>query len=70
MYEPPVGTGLIQEAAEEISIPFVAIGAITLDNIDEILKAGAVSVAVCSAIISSKDVLSATKRFKNKLAIE
>ena len=66
-YEPPVGLGLIQKVAREITIPFIAIGAITLDNLDEVLKAGATSVAVCSAIISSEDILSATKRFKERL---
>jgi len=70
VYEPPVGPGLIQEVAKEINIPFVAIGAITLDNLEEVLKAGATSVAVCSAIISSKNILSSTKQFKNKLSIE
>ncbi len=69
-YEPPVGPGLIQEVAKEINIPFVAIGAITLDKLDEVLKAGATSVAVCSAIISSEDIFSSTKLFKNKLTLE
>lgn len=68
MNEPPVGLEIIQEAAKEINIPFIAIGAITLENIDEVLKAGASSVAVCSAIISSKDILSSTKKFKDKIA--
>lgn len=66
----PVGPRLIQEAAKEINIPFLAIGAINPDNLDEVLKVGASGVAVCSAIIGSKDVLSATKRFKNKLTLE
>jgi len=60
----------LQEVAKEITIPFVVIGAITLDNLDEVLNAGATSVAVCSAIISSKDIFSSTKLFKNKLLIE
>ena len=69
MNEPPVGLEIIQEAAKEINIPFIAIGAITLENIDEVLKAGASRVAVCSAIISSKDILSSTKKFKDKIAL-
>ncbi len=66
-YEPSIGLEVIQEISGEISIPFLAIGAITLENLDEVLKAGASRVAVCSAIISSKDILSTTKEFKNKL---
>jgi thiamine-phosphate pyrophosphorylase len=66
-YEPSIGLEVIQEISREISIPFLAIGAITLDNLDDVLKAGASRVAVCSAIISAKDILSTTKEFKNKL---
>jgi thiamine-phosphate pyrophosphorylase len=66
-YEPSIGLEVIQEISREISIPFLAIGAITLDNLDEVLNAGASRVAVCSAIINSKDILSTTKEFKNKL---
>ncbi len=66
-YEPSIGPEVIQEISREISIPFLAIGAITLENLDEVLKAGASRVAVCSAIISSKDILSSTKIFKEKL---
>lgn len=67
-YEPPVGLKVVQEILKEINIPVFAIGAITLENLDEVLKAGASRVAVCSAIINSKDTLSTTKEFKNKLS--
>ncbi len=67
--EPPVGLEVVQEVAEKISIPFVVIGAITLENLAEVLKTGATGVAVCSAIISSKDVLSSTRQFKDKLTL-
>ena len=66
-YEPSIGLEVIREISREISIPFLAIGAITLENLDDVLKAGASRVAVCSAIISSKDILSTTKEFKNNL---
>ncbi|MDR4506077.1 MAG: thiamine phosphate synthase [Candidatus Scalindua sp.] len=65
--EPPVGLGLIQEVIKEISIPFIAIGAINLSNLDQILKAGASRVAVCSAIISTEDIFISTRKFKQKL---
>ncbi len=67
--EPPVGLEVVQEVAEKINIPFVVIGAIALKNLDEVLKTGATRVAVCSAIISSKDILSSTKQFKDKLTL-
>lgn len=66
-YEPSIGLEVIQELSREINIPFLAIGAITLENLDEVLKAGASKVAVCSAIIGSDDIALTTRRFKEKL---
>jgi len=66
-YEPSVGIQIIREISETVNIPFIAIGAITLGNLDEVLKAGASRVAVCSAIIGSNDIYSSTKQFKEKL---
>ncbi len=66
-YEPSVGIEVIQEISESINIPFIAIGAITLENLSEVLKAGASRIAVCSAIIGAKDIYSSTKQFKEKL---
>ncbi|MHC4268797.1 MAG: thiamine phosphate synthase [Planctomycetota bacterium] len=66
-YEPSVGLKVVQEVSREINVPIFAIGAITLENLDDVVKAGASRVAVCSAIINSKDIYSSTKRFKTKL---
>ena len=69
-YEPSIGIEIIQEISGAVNIPFIAIGAITLENLDEVLKAGASRVAICSAIIGSKDILSTTRQFNNKLTTE
>ena len=67
-YEPSVGIEIIQKISEAVvNIPIIAIGAITLENLDEVLKAGASRIAVCSAIIDSKDIYSSTRQFKEKL---
>ncbi|MHC4321312.1 MAG: thiamine phosphate synthase, partial [Planctomycetota bacterium] len=66
-YEPSIGIEIIQEISNTVNIPFIAIGAITLENLDEVLEAGASRVAVCSAIISTQDILSTTRQFKEKL---
>jgi len=66
-YEPSIGIEVLQKISEAIDIPFIAIGAITLENLDEVLNAGASRVTVCSAIIGSKDIYSSTKRYKEKL---
>ena len=66
-YEPSIGIKVIQELSGAVNIPIIAIGAITLKNLDEVLKAGASRVAACSAIIGSKDIYSSTKQYKEKL---
>ncbi|MDP6925405.1 MAG: thiamine phosphate synthase [Candidatus Scalindua sp.] len=66
-HEPSVGIEIIREISGTVNIPLIAIGAITLDNLDEVLKAGASRIAVCSAIIGSKDIYSSTRQFKEKL---
>lgn len=63
----PVGTRLIGQVVNEISIPFFAIGGINTNNIRQVLDAGAVRVAICSAIISQEDVLSAARGFCREL---
>ena len=66
-HEPFIGLEVIQEVSGTVNIPIIAIGAINLENLDEVLKAGASRVAVCSAIIGSKDIYSSTKQYKEKL---
>lgn len=68
-YEPSVGIDIIREISGTVNIPIIAIGAITLDNLDSVLNAGASRVAVCSAIIGSKDIYSSTRQFKEKLDV-
>ncbi|OPY66457.1 MAG: Thiamine-phosphate synthase [Syntrophorhabdus sp. PtaU1.Bin002] len=46
---PAVGLAYVREAATQLEIPFVAIGGIDLSNIDDVLAAGAKTVAVVRA---------------------
>jgi len=57
------------EMLAETGIGHVAIGGVTLDNIQEVLRAGARSVAVCSAITESADPTSACRAFKERLNV-
>lgn len=66
-HEPEAGLGYISEVAREIKIPFFAIGSITIENLEDVLRAGASRVAVCSAIIGAKDITKSTRAFKYKL---
>ncbi|HOK39915.1 MAG TPA: thiamine phosphate synthase [bacterium] len=62
----PVGTELIKkviEYKEKINIPFYAIGGIKLENVKEVLAAGARNIAVVTGIITAKDVYETTKKF-------
>lgn len=67
VYEPPVGLDYLKEVKREITIPFVAIGAINHENLSEILLAGGLCVAICSAIICSDNILQTTQSFKSQL---
>ena len=64
---PPVGVELVRQYANEIKIPFFAIGGITMQTLDAVLATGATRVAVVSAILNVPDVAAAAKAFKEKL---
>ncbi|MCF6158957.1 MAG: thiamine phosphate synthase [wastewater metagenome] len=66
-YEPPVGLKYVREVKKEIAIPFVALGAINLNNLNDVLNAGASCVAICSAILCSDDVTQTTRLFKTMI---
>lgn len=52
----PLGVKVITEAKKKVSIPIVAIGGIDEGNIEEVLKAGADSVAVISALLKNNNI--------------
>jgi thiamine-phosphate pyrophosphorylase len=53
--DPVVGLVALQEAAAAVSIPVVAIGGITLDNVAAVARAGASAAAAIAAIDSAAD---------------
>ncbi len=60
----PSGIKFVREVKEKIKIPPVAIGGINKNNIEEVLKAGAKSVAIISAIVASSDVEKKCSEFR------
>jgi thiamine-phosphate pyrophosphorylase len=58
-----VGPDLIRRVRPEIRVPLVAIGGITVDNVAEVIRAGADAVAVISAIGSARDPAAAVRGF-------
>jgi thiamine-phosphate pyrophosphorylase len=61
--DPVVGLETITEVSRLVSMPLVAIGGITLDTAQSVLKAGADSVAVISDLLSCGDISERTRRF-------
>lgn len=54
----------LKAICEAVSIPVIAIGGITQDNVKELAGSGIVGIAVISAIFAQKDITQATKDLK------
>ncbi len=63
----PVGPQMLQQVAREISLPLVPIGGITADNVDLLVAAGAMRVAVSSAICCAANPQAAAEAIRAKL---
>lgn len=64
---PPVTLDYVRWAAENVRLPWFAIGGITLDNLDDMLAAGARRICVVSAILNAPDIARACQEFKQRL---
>jgi thiamine-phosphate pyrophosphorylase len=58
----PLGFSLIEQFNRQLSIPWVAIGGINLDNCPRLIEAGAKRIAVISAISQAKNAYLATQK--------
>jgi thiamine-phosphate pyrophosphorylase len=65
----PVTLEYVRWAAANVTIPWFAIGGITLDNIDAVIEAGATRICVVSAILNSQNPAETCRKFKERLAI-
>jgi len=66
----PVGLDYVRKATEilaDTGIGNVAVGGITLDNVEEVLNAGAKAIAVCSAVTEAGDPTTACRALKQKI---
>ncbi len=59
----------LKEICKNVSIPVIAIGGITRDNVAELKDSGICGVAVISAIFAKKDITQATADLKNQVNI-
>jgi thiamine-phosphate pyrophosphorylase len=61
---PAVGTALVNHAARRALVPFFAIGGIDLDNVAEVVSAGARRIAVVRAIVDAPDPRAAARALR------
>lgn len=59
----PLGSGMIEQVAAVAKIPVIAIAGITVENLPEVMNAGASGVAVISAVSQAPDPYTATQQF-------
>jgi len=66
-----VGLDYVRQATEilaDTGVCNVAIGGITLDNVGDVLRAGAKAIAVCAAVTKASDPAAACRALKEKIA--
>jgi thiamine-phosphate pyrophosphorylase len=63
----PVTLEYVRWAAENVNVPWFAIGGINLENLGDVLAAGARRVCVVSAILNAPDVTKACAEFRQRL---
>jgi thiamine-phosphate pyrophosphorylase len=61
---PGIGLGRLREIRKVVSIPVIAIGGITRQNVRDVIAAGADGIAVISAVVASPDITAAARELK------
>ena len=64
----PAGTGLLEEAASQVSIPILGIGGIDQNNAGQVIRAGGHGVAVIRSILASSNPTVAAREIKQSMA--
>ena len=59
----PRGPAALREVRSAVSLPILAIGGITLENVDLLIAAGATAPAVISAVVRAADIAAAAADF-------
>ncbi|MFC2003415.1 thiamine phosphate synthase [Chloroflexota bacterium] len=67
--EKVVGLDRLVEIRQRVTLPLVAIGGITQDNVDDVIAAGADSVAVISAVLEAEDIEKAAHQIVERLGL-
>lgn len=65
----PVTLRYVEWASMKLDLPWFAIGGITLDNLEEVLAAGARRVCVVSAILNASNITRTCAEFKRRIEL-
>jgi Thiamine monophosphate synthase len=57
----------LERICKAVKIPVIAIGGINLDNVDQVMKAGAHGIAVISAVVDSANPKESVKKLMKKV---
>ncbi len=63
----PRGVSQLKQLIRQVTIPVIAIGGITPDNVGEVIQAGASGVAVMSGVLQAEDPLAEVKKYRNRI---
>jgi len=64
---PGCGTGGLRKIRAAVTVPVVAIGGITRDNVAEVIAGGADSIAVISAVAGQTDIAAAARDLRERI---
>jgi len=64
---PPVGLDLFREIRRFVNIPITVMGGIKLENLDQVLEAGARRIAVVSAVVGADDIATTVRQFRRRI---
>lgn len=64
----PRGVAGLREIRQAMSLPILAIGGITLENVATVIEAGATAPAVISGIVAASDIAAAAAAFRKHVA--
>jgi thiamine-phosphate pyrophosphorylase len=65
---PPAGLALLESVAARVTIPVLAVGGITAENVGKVMQAGAAGAAVISAVLASPSPAAAARRLAEAMA--
>ena len=65
---PGRGLDVLREIRRNVSVPVIAIGGINMDNVHEVIAAGADGVAVISAVVGNRNIISAARELRKRVS--